>query len=115
MQEDKRKEGLKNGIRQLTNDQIFTTLLYADQMAYDHGNYVDGKFCPLAVGAGVDRLDWSKNPPTNDKVAAMLTLMGYTVNNTRGIMGEFYKDNRKEDYKTAALEVLAERGVDYCE
>jgi hypothetical protein len=108
-QEDPRKTGLKNGIRQLTNEQIVRTLTFEGCMAVDDGNYVNGCFCPLAIGAGIDRLAWAK-PPTDAAVAATLHLLGYRVNNTRGIRGDFFRENRIADYRLAAQEVLDERG-----
>lgn len=107
MKEDPRKTGLKSGIRQLTDDQIRRTLEFPGEMAVDHGNYVNGCYCPLAIGVGLDKCA-IKNP-TNDSVSAILCLMGYKVNNTRGIKGEFFTTNRLADYKIAANEVLQER------
>jgi len=111
MKEDLRKSGLKNGIRQLETNQIVRTLTYDGKMAMDHGNYVDGKFCPLAIGAGLDRLEW-KIPPSDSAVTAMLHLLGFKVNNTRGIKGKFFRKNRERDYRLAAGEVLKERGIE---
>ncbi len=105
--EDPRKTALKNGIRQLTTEQIQRTLDFDGKMAVDHGNYVDGCYCPLAIGVGLDTIP-IKNP-TNDSISAILCLMGYKVNNTRGIKGEFFTKNRLEDYKQAAQEVIEER------
>lgn len=107
MIEDPRKTALKNGIRQLTNEQIQCTIDYKGDMAVDHGNFVNGCYCPLAIGVGLDKIA-IKNP-TNDSVSAILCLMGYKVNNTRGIKGEFFTTNRLEDYKIAAKEVISER------
>jgi hypothetical protein len=106
--EDARKAGLKSGIRQLTSEQIQRTLDYPGEMALDHGNYVDGKFCPLAVGAGLDKLPW-KTPPTDSAVTALLHILGFRVNNTRGLRGKFFRKNRLRDYRCAACEVLGER------
>jgi hypothetical protein len=47
--------------------------------------------------------------PTNDKVTEVLTLLGFTIYNTRGIKGTFYTNNRKEDLLIAIREVLEER------
>lgn len=110
MNEDPRKTGLKNGIRQLSTERIERTLEYEGEMVYDDGNYKDGMFCPLGIGAGLDQLHWAI-PPTSESVAAILTLMGYKVNNTRGIDGKFFTDNRERDYVHAALEVIHERSV----
>ena len=105
--EDARKEGLKAGLRQLTSEQIRRVLDYPNEMVLDEDNYTDGKFCPLAVGLGLDQI---VKQPTQEKVYAILALAGYKVNNTRGKKGEFYTTERARDLRTAAEEVLAERG-----
>lgn len=106
MTEDPRKTGLKNGLRQLTIEQLNWVVDYEKEMVTDSVNYEDGKFCPLAVGAN---LDLTMENPTHEKVFAALKSMGYKINNTRGIIGDFYTTNRKEDLLTAAQEVLQEK------
>ena len=105
--EDARKTGLKNGLRQLTIEQLQRVIDYPGEMVLDELNYKDGKFCPLAVALGLDKI---MVRPTHDKVFAELTAMNYKVYNTRGIEGEFYTTNRKEDLLEAAREVLIEKG-----
>lgn len=104
--EDPRKTGLKNGLRQLTVEQLQRVIDYPGEMVYDTYNYHEGKFCALAIGAG---LDTKVNEPTHDKVFGFLHLLGYKIFNTRGIAGEFYTTNRKEDLLEAAREVLQEK------
>lgn len=107
MTEDPRKTGLKNGLRQLTAAQLQRVIEYPGEMVLDTYNYHEGKFCPLAIGAG---LDYKMNGEiTNDRVIGFLLLLGYKVFNTRGIVGEFYTTNRKEDLLEAAKEVLLEK------
>jgi len=105
MNEDPRKIGLKTGLRQLTAYQLERVINYDKEMVLDTYNYCDGKFCPLAVGLGIDDM----SEPSHDKVFNLLTNMGYKVYNTRGIKGEFYTTNRKEDLLQAAKEVLREK------
>lgn len=105
MTEDPRKTGLKNGLRQLTIAQLERVINYPGEMCLDTYNYHEGKFCPLAVAA---RLDEMENP-THDLVHGRLLLLGYNIYNTRGIAGEFYTNNRKEDLLEAAREVLQEK------
>ena len=104
--EDPRKTGLKNGLRQLTVVQLERVINYPGEMVLDTYNYENGKFCPLAIGVGIDQ--WMKEP-THDKVFGTLTLLGYKVYNTRGIEGKFYTDHRLEDLLEAAREVLQEK------
>jgi hypothetical protein len=107
--EDPRKIGLKNGLRQLTIEQLERVITYPGEMVLDTFNYENGKFCPLAIGVGLDTWgrEWS-----HEKVWGTLSLLGYTVNNTRGISGEFYTSNRLEDLLAAAREVLEEKQND---
>lgn len=104
--EDPRKTGLKNGLRQLTIEQIQRVIDYPGEMVLDSFNYEDGKFCPLAVALELDK---TLENPTHDKIFQTLTDMGYKVYNTRGIVGEFYTNNRKQDLLLAAQEVLQEK------
>lgn len=103
--EDLRKIGLKDGLRQLNVEQLNRVISYKGEMVLDTYNYEDGKFCPLAVGVGLDCIE----NPTHEKVYKSLIDLGYKVYNTRGIKGEFYTTNRKEDLLIAAKEVLEER------
>jgi hypothetical protein len=103
--EDPRKTGLKKGLRQLTAQEILKVLCHPDEMVLDIYNYEDGKFCPLAVGLGLDKME----NPSHEKVFDELTSRGYKVYNTRGIKGEFYTKNRQEDLLKAAEEVLYEK------
>jgi hypothetical protein len=103
--EDPRKTGLKNGLRQLTKNQIKKVIEYPNEMVLDTFNYEDGKFCPLAVAVGLEDMQ----EPSHEKVFDKLTEMGYLVYNTRGILGEFYTVNRKHDLLEAANEVLKEK------
>lgn len=103
--EDPRKTGLKNGLRQLTIEQLQRVLDYPGEMVLDTFNYQDGKFCPLAVALELDKM----LEPSHDKVFQALTDLGYNVYNTRGIPGDFYTTNRLEDLLEAAKEVLQEK------
>lgn len=107
--EDPRKTGLKNGLRQLTVEQIKKVIDCPNEMVLDTYNYLDGKFCPLAIALDLDKII---KEPTHEKVFFTLTNLGYKVYNTRGIKGEFYTNNRKEDLLIAAKEVLEEKRID---
>ena len=106
MNEDSRKVGLKQGLRQLTIEQLQRVIDYPNEMILDQYNYCDGKFCPLAIGL---ELDLKIIDPTHDKVFQALTELGMKVYNTRGIAGKFYTSNRKEDLLEAAQEILKEK------
>jgi hypothetical protein len=106
MSEDPRKTGLKDGLRQLTVAQLQRVISYPGDMVLDSFNYENGKFCPLAIGVGLDQ---TINEPTHNIVFDKLIEMGYKVYNTRGIEGQFYTTNRKDDLLEAAQEVLQEK------
>lgn len=106
MTEDPRKTGLKNGLRQLTIEQLQRVIDYPGEMVYDTYNYHEGKFCALAIGLSLDE---TMEEPSHDKIFGHLTSLGYSVYNTRGIAGEFYTTNRKQDLLEAAREVLQEK------
>lgn len=104
--EDPRKTGLKNGLRQLTIEQLERVLNYPGEMVLDTYNYQDGKFCALAVALELDKI---MSNPTHEKVYDKLVSMNYSVYNTRGIEGKFYTNNRLEDLLEATKEVLQEK------
>lgn len=109
--EDPRKVALKNGLRQLTLKQLYRVMdkIYATVgtgVCLDEYSYEDGKFCPLAIGVGLDE---AFKDPSNEKVFAVLVLMGYSVFNTRNVKGEFYTKNRLQDLITATVEVIEEK------
>jgi len=106
---DARKEGLKNGLRQLTIEQLIRVKNYKGPMCLDTYNFHDYKYCPLAIGLGLDKI---VKQPSHDKIFCILTLAGYSVYNTRGIDGKFYTgdyDERKKDLLIALDEVLKEK------
>lgn len=108
--EDPRKTGLKKGLHQLNVRQLKRVIDYHGEMVLDECNYLDGKFCPLAVALGLDK---TMENPSHDKVFQTLTDLGYDVYNTRGIPGKFYTEHRKEDLLEAAKEVLEEKENEY--
>lgn len=106
MNEDPRKAGLKNGLRQLTVEQLQRVIDYPGEMVLDTYNYEDGKFCPLAVALELDK---QITDPSHEKVFQVLTDLGYKVYNTRGVAGKFYTEDRKRDLLVATREVLREK------
>lgn len=107
MSEDPRKTGLKNGLRQLNIEQLEKVLNYPEEMVLDEFNYFEGKFCPLAVAVGLEKME----NPSHSKVFDKLTEMGFSVYNTRGISGQFYTNNRKNDLIEAVQEVILEKKI----
>lgn len=104
--EDPRKAGIKDGLRQLTVEQIDRLLTHDGPLCLDTWNYHEGAYCPLAVGLGLDTVF---KEPSHEKVYSVLALMGYKINNTWGRLGQFYTTDRKADLIRAAEEVRAEK------
>lgn len=106
---DERYEGLIEGLKQLNIEQLLRIKYYTGEMVLDTWNYIDGKYCPLAIGLGLDK--GFKNP-SHEKVYSVLALMGYKINNTWGRAGQFYTTNRREDLMKALNEVIKEKQCD---
>jgi len=106
MNEDPRKIGLKEGLRQLSASQIQKVLDWPHEMVLDTWNYCDGKYCPLAVAVGIPE---TMDNPSHESVYNELVKLGYKIYNTRGIKGDFYTKNRNKDLIDAAKEVLEEK------
>lgn len=83
-------------------------LHYRRPMVLDEFNYKDGCFCPLAVALGLDEAFLT---PSDEAVFGVLKIMGYCVQNTRHVQGEFYRGGYEErfaDLVAAVQEVLQE-------
>lgn len=119
---DPRKEALKDGIRQLRRFEIERLIehveigypILLDRTEAGHANYTRDErgdvYCPLAVAVGIPIQPRTFALFTDEGVAKFLTeRCGFTIYNTRGIEGEFYTKNRREDLLVAAREVLSER------
>mgnify|MGYP003407543863 CR=1 FL=1 len=121
--EDRRKTGLKTGLRQLTLKELARILVYNKPMCLDEFNYDEEKqtFCPLAVAKGLPKQDAEqqrRNGQTGldirltnaDVVWLLEAIHGLSVFNTRGIEGTFFQHpNRERDFWIAFLEVLNEK------
>ena len=116
---DARKEALKEGLRQLKPAHIERLIshikegkpLLLDRDEEGNANYSNGTLCPLAVAIEVeDFLYVFDKPMNNENVAWFLEdVCKFKIYNTRGISGEFYTTNRREDLLLAAEEVLQEK------
>lgn len=110
MTEDPRKTALKNGLRQLSLEQIRRLWDYEGPLQLDKFNYKDGCYCPLAVGVGLH--EWVVNP-SHEKVYAILAMGGLIVNSTWEVDGEFYRDDRENDLWEAVYEVGQEKWEEF--
>lgn len=120
--EDPRKTALKNGLRQLGEDELRTlrdwlenglpVLLDRDASGaanYSHDEHEGDVFCPLAVALDLPWLyEHYEQVPDDEHVAAVLKRRFSNIYNTRGVVGNFYTTNRRADLLTATEEVLEE-------
>jgi hypothetical protein len=119
---DARKAALKEGIRQLRKFEIQRLIAHVeagypillDRTDAGHANYTrDNRgdvYCPLAVAVGLPIQPKAMSLFTDEGVAKFLTeRCGFKIYNTRGVQGEFYTANRRDDLLVAAREVLSER------
>lgn len=119
MSEDPRKTALKNGLRQLRPHELWRLVEWVDgggsvlldRDEFGHANYNGNAYCPLAIGVRMhEGVPWV----SDESVYNILTHWhgfrhGFRVYNTRGIAGEFFTTNRRDDLLTAAREVMAEK------
>lgn len=115
---DPRKAALKEGIQQLRKHEIERLIAHVeggqpillDRDEQGHANVSGGVYCPLAVAVGIQAHPHTVELDTDEGVAKFLTeWCGFKIYNTRGIAGEFYTNNRRDDLLVAAREVLSER------
>lgn len=92
----------------MTADQLRRVLDYEGELCLDEQNHRDGKWCPLAVGLGLDRIWGPERGPSHESVYVVLTTLGYRIGQTRGVAGEFYTTDRAGDLRRAVKEVLEE-------
>ena len=110
---DPRHKILKERLQSLTKEQLKRLLDYPEEMIMDEFNYVDGRFCPLAVAFDLPKLlegQFLNNEVVRSKVEELgnLQMDNFQINPTKGIKGSFYTDNRKEDLLNLVCEILGE-------
>lgn len=116
-QNDPRRQALKRGLEQLSDHQLQRLrdhIAFGLPLCLDGGNYDQQRaaFCPLGVAVGLDAVEWGPETELrSDTVRAVLTILGYTVSNTRGVEGQFYQYNRLADLKALVYDILTERTV----
>lgn len=121
-QSDPRYIALKRGLEQLTRDEIQRILDHIDredEVVVDHRNYDEGRdtWCPLAIGLDVPRLvSKLEIECLTDTIAKRVILRignekhdDFTLNPLRGIEGQYFREQRREDLKNMCEIILAER------
>lgn len=111
MVKDARYQSLRQGLEQLSHDELLRLrdwLLTGGRIALDQWNYNASadEWCPLAIAVGLPSL-FAGRQADNAGVTAILALLGLRVNNTRNVVGDFYRDNRRADLTAVVEEILA--------
>lgn len=92
---DLRYETIKSRLSTLSKEEIERILDNIDNVCFDELNYDSstGKYCPLATAMSLDKL----SNPTDEKIKAEIGKRFQPVNVIKGLPGEFYRDNRKQN------------------
>src|SRR5688572_22175283 len=115
--EDPRKEALKEGLRQLEPYELRKLIdhlkagkpLLLDRDEEGNANYSNGMLCPLAIAVGIDETSLIEGATDQFIAWYLADFCELKIYNTRGIVGEFYTTNRREDLLLASKEVLGEK------
>jgi thymidylate synthase (FAD) len=103
---DKRKEILLNRLAQLPIEGVIRIKDNIDKVCFDEYNYNanNNTYCPLAIGLGLDKD--RELLPTNEQVGQEIGKVFQPVNALKGVEGEFYTTNRREDLLSVCKEVI---------
>ncbi len=112
---DPREDALKRGLWQLSKKQLKLLIdwlelempVLLDRDEHGCANYSNATYCPLAIALGLPGLyAASGRMPTDPAITRYLEKQGLEINNTRGVVGEFFTTSRREDLLKASREVL---------
>lgn len=92
---DLRYKIIKERLSTLTKPEIQRILDRIDDVCFDEFNYdaQNQKYCPLAIAMSLDVLP----NPTDEMVKEDISRRFNPVNVIKGLHGQFYTDNRKQD------------------
>jgi len=101
---DLRYETIKARLSLLSGSEVQRILDNIDQVCFDEFNYdaSEGKYCPLAIAMDLQHLPH----PTDLKVKEAISVRFTPVNVIKGVPGQFYTDNRREDLINLCKEIL---------
>lgn len=105
---DKRYQAIKERLSLLSNEELERIVDNIDKVLFDTYNYKDGKYCPLAIAM---ELDLTIDNPTQEKIATEIGERFFIVNILKGIKGDFYTNNRKEDLLYIINKILSKRKI----
>lgn len=107
---DARYNVFKERLNALSTEEVKRIQSKIDSICFDTFNFDSEtqKFCPLAIGMNLHQT--VKNP-TNKLIVAEIGKRFNPVNALKGVKGNFYTENRREDLITICEKVLNERSV----
>lgn len=102
---DRRYLVLKERLSNLSKEEIQNIIDNIDLVCFDTFNYDEDnkKYCPLAVGMNLHN---TVSDPTDEKIKNEISKRFLPVNAIKGIAGEFYRENRKDDLLKVCKELL---------
>lgn len=102
---DNRYKVFKERLSALTREEIQRIIDNIELVCLDTFNYdvTSGKFCPLAIGMNLHK---TIDTPSDINVAFEISKRFNPVNALKGVQGQFYTTNRKEDLLNVCKEVL---------
>lgn len=103
---DQRYIKAKERLSSLKTSEIKRILSDIDMILFDTYNFYEGKFCPIAVAMDLHNTMKEAN---DEEVKLQISKRFTPVNIFKGVEGEFYTDNRKEDLIAICNEILHER------
>jgi hypothetical protein len=102
---DRRHEVMKDRFQSLSKKEIKTILDNIDIVCFDTYNYseLDKKYCPIAIAMNLHNI---LDNPTDYAVTNAISNRFMPVNILKGVEGEFYTTNRKNDLIKLCNELL---------
>ena len=90
----------------LNTNELLNILENINIIIFDTFNYSDGKYCPLAVAK---KFHETVENPSDDSMKKLLSCFFEPVNVLKGVDGDFYRENRKDDLVKVIAHVLREK------
>ena len=103
---DKRYQIMFERFYALNTNELLNILENVNIICFDTFNYNDGKYCPLAVAK---KFHETVENPSDDLMKKMLGCFFDPVNILKGVDGDFYRDNRKDDLVKVVANVLRKK------
>jgi hypothetical protein len=98
----------KHRLSQLTDEELIRIIENIDNLCYDTFNYdkKENKYCPISTAMNLHN---TIQEPTNEKIREAISERFDPPNIFKGIRGNFYRENRREDLLNLVNEILKKR------